>query len=79
MGAFQPVGGLLVEIVEGRGGEGRGDGIRGGTLIIEHDSENGEVVALTDPVYTPWYSKEERPVAYDVTHESLLTSRELDS
>lgn len=59
-------------------GKRQGCGGGEGTLIIEHDGENGKVVALTDPVHTPWYSKEERPITDDMAHESLVTSRELD-
>ena len=52
------------------------------TLIIQHDSQNRDLISLTDPIHAPRHAEQERAVADDLTHELLLAhgvGRELDA
>lgn len=48
--------------------------MQGLTFVVQHDSENGDVVALRDPVHAAGHAEQERPVANDLTHELALVS-----
>jgi hypothetical protein len=42
------------------------------TFVVQHDSEDGDVVALRDPVHAAGHTEQERPIANDLAHEFAL-------
>jgi hypothetical protein len=46
----------------------------GFTFVVEHDCEDRDLVALCDPVHTPWHTEQESAITNYLTDELALVS-----